>query len=322
MNLHYGIGVDLGGTKIKTALVSNQGKIILSRYLEHAKNFNIDSVIDSIINEIGNLLYEAEISSDKILGIGMGVPGIVDYKNGTIVKMPNIPKGQNVNIKKILEDKFMIPALIDNDVNVTLLGEKLFGNAKNFENAIMLAIGTGLGGAILINGELYRGSQFAAAEFGHTIIKFDGKQCTCGGYGCLEEYASGRAIIRNGREFINSFPEESKKTIMEIIDNDPDKLTARHIFEAARKGGKTSKTIIETFGTILGIGIASLINILNPEAVIIGGAISQSYDDFYKPLMEAVKKRAFSDWKKETKILKALLGADAGVIGAASLLFV
>ncbi len=316
----YAIGIDVGGTKISTAIVNSEGKIIEKKYIEHNEDFTVNDVIRSIYDEVGMLIMDCSVDPDYILGIGMGLPGIVDYKNGTAIKMPNIKNGENVNFKTLLEDRFSMPVLVDNDVNVALLGEKWCGAGKDFDSMVMLAIGTGLGGGIYLNGDIYRGHTFSAAELGHMIIKYDGKKCTCGGYGCLEEYASGRAIVKTARDFLNSFPDDSKKVIMDILDGNLDNISARYIFEAAANDDPASSTIVETFATILGIGVANIINILNPEAIIIGGAVSTSYDKFSEAMMKAIRLRDFSDWKKSTKIIRALLGADAGVIGAAGLI--
>lgn len=316
----YAIGIDVGGTKINTSLVNSEGRIIEKRYVEHKKNFTVDDVISTIFDEVGMLIMNCSVDPDFIMGIGMGLPGIVDYRSGTVIKMPNIKNGDNINFKELIEDKFSIPVFLDNDVNVALLAEKWVGAGKPFESIVMFAVGTGLGGGIYLNGDIYRGHTFSAAELGHMVVKYDGKKCTCGGYGCLEEYASGRAIVKTSRDFLNSFPDNSKKIIMELLGGDLNNLSARYIFEAAMLDDPASITIIDTFATILGIGIANIINILNPEAIIVGGAVATSYDKFCEKMIKAVELRNFSDWKGTTKILHASLGADAGVIGAAGLI--
>jgi glucokinase len=222
----------------------------------------------------------------------------------------------NVNLKRWLSNHFDYPIYVDNDANVMALAEHKFGAAKGYKDALCLTLGTGIGGGIILNDKLFHGSNFAGAEFGHMTICYNGRKCNCGGIGCLEMYASAPAIVRDSKRLLR----KNKKSILhKLVKGDLDKLTTEIIFEAERKRDVLASDVINQVCAYLGAGIASAVNLLNPEIVVIGGGVSEGGESFIRRIEKEVKRRAFPSATKNLKIVKAKLGNDAGFIGAAML---
>lgn len=320
----YFIGVDLGGTNIKFGIVSQEGAILHKGILPAQANLGRDAILHNINKAIEESLAFAQRKNIKIKGIGVGSPGTVNLDTGKIEgSCPNIPQMVNTNLKKWLSAYFSagskfgeFPIFADNDANLMALAESKFGSAKGYKDALCITLGTGIGGGIILDGKLFHGSNFAGAEFGHMTICYNGRRCNCGGIGCLEMYASAPGMIKDA---INLLRRNKKSIIHKLIKRDLDRLTTEVIFEAERKGDVLASDVINQACAHLGAGIASAINLLNPQIVVIGGGVSEGGNNFIQRIEKEVKRRAFPTVTKNLKIVKAKLGNDAGFIGAAML---
>lgn len=317
MGKAYFIGVDLGGTNIKFGIVSEKGKALYKGMLSAQANLGREAILNNIKKAVEESLTFAKGKKIKIKGIGVGSPGTVNLISGKIEgSCPNLPQMVNVNLKKWLSHYFKFPIFVDNDANLMALAESKFGAAKGYKDALCLTIGTGIGGGIILDGNLFHGSSFAGAEFGHMTICYNGRRCNCGGIGCLEMYASAPGMVKDA---INLLRRNEKSIIHKLIKRDLDRLTTEVIFEAERKGDVLASEVVNQACAHLGAGIASAINLLNPQIVVIGGGVSEGGNNFIQRIEKEVKRRAFPTATKHLKIVKAKLGNAAGFIGAATL---
>lgn len=316
-------GMDIGGTNTKIVIASELGKVLISRQLptpavsekspgdigdvllSHMKDFLEDSSTKRVLSEASD--------SHAIEGIGIGIAGLIDRKNGIVLQSPNIPALNGLKLREKFETAFSLPVVLENDANIYAYGEKWIGAGKEFENFVMITIGTGLGGGLIYNGNLYEGP----VEIGHMTIVPSGRYCTCGSYGCLESYASGRAIVDNA---ISSLEKGTESMLARCCEGNFYKITPETVYEMALDGDTFSREVFREAGQFLGIGIANLINIFSLEAVIIGGGLIGAWDLFIDELTKQVSKRAFKALSAKVKILKSALTKDAGSIGAAGLL--
>lgn len=302
----FAIGIDLGGTYTKLALVSPKGKIVERGRLSTADHPTRDGLLLAISSEIKALLKRAHVHRSSVKGVGIGVPGLVDFRKGIVHDLTNVKGWKDTPVKRLLENKLKLPVLADNDVNAMALGECRFGAGKGAVNAVCITLGTGVGGGVIIGGGLYRGSTFSAGEVGHMPLKEDGLRCNCGGYGCLERYVGNRHISREYRVM--------KRGRGPLIS--PESISI-----AAKKGDRTAIELWARVGRRVGTTLAGIVNLLNPEIIIIGGGVSEAGEYLFGPMRETVKKRAMKVPGGAVKIAKAKLGNDAGVIGAAALFF-
>lgn len=313
----YSIGVDLGGTNIVSAIVNCQGKIVSRLKVPTLAERGKEATIKRIIETIHENIVQSTIVLDNIIGIGIGAPGPLDIKRGIINFAPNLPGWIDVPLKKKLENEFNMKVVLENDANAAAWGERCFGAGQGVNNLVCFTLGTGIGGGIIIDGKIYHGNNYGAAELGHMTVNKDGPRCNCGNYGCLEAYSSATGIKNR---IINRVEEGIKS---EFLNFDDDKLfeslRLKSIFEAARKGDKLTKGVVEEAISYLGIAIANIANILNPEMVVLVGGITNEGDKLLIPLGEEVKKRAFYSNYKSLKIVIGKLGGNAGVFGAAAL---
>jgi glucokinase len=311
------IGVDLGGTNIKFGIVSEKGEIVHKGMVPVQANLGRDAILNNINKAVEQSLIFARKEKIRIMGIGVGSPGTVNLATGVIEgSCPNLPQMVNVNLKNWLSRNFEYHIYVDNDANVMALAEHKFGAAKGYKDALCLTIGTGIGGGIILEGKLFHGSNFAGAEFGHMTICYNGRKCNCGGIGCLEMYASAPAIVRDTKRLLRK---NKKSIIHKLVKEDLDKLTTEIIFEAERRGDTLASEVIYQACKYLGAGIASAVNLLNPQIVVIGGGVSEGGESFIQRIEKEVKKRAFPSATKHLKVVKARLGNNAGFIGAAML---
>ena len=309
------IGIDVGGTNVKLALVSPEGKIIYSNSIPTHAEMGYEYTVNNIKEAIRDLLKETDSQPQDIQGIGFGFPGQVDYKSGVVRLAPNIPGWVDVPIAQMIEEEFGIPTRVDNDVRCAALGELNFGAGKGCENLICITVGTGIGSGLIVNGKLVRGASNAAGEIGHIKLQMhDGPICGCGDTGCMEAFASGPAIVAMAEDYIKG----GKSTKFRELAN-PD-ITPRIVFEAAKQGDPVAKRIYTIMGEYIGIGLSSVINLLNPEKVIIGGGVAASGEFLMEPIRETVKKRAMKIAGETVQIVPAELGNTAGVIGASLLI--
>ena len=309
------IGIDVGGTNVKLALVSPEGKIIYSNSIPTHAEMGYEYTVNNIKEAIHTLLKETGSTAKDIQGIGFGFPGQVDYKSGIVRLAPNIPGWVDVPIAQKIEEEFHIPTRVDNDVRCAALGELNFGAGQGCENLICITVGTGIGSGLIVNGKLVRGASNAAGEIGHIKLQMhDGPICGCGDTGCMEAFASGPAIVAMAENYISG----GKSTKFRELAN-PD-ITPYIVYEAAKAGDPVAKRIFTIMGEYIGIGLSSVINLLNPEKVIIGGGVAASGDFLMNSIKETVKKRAMKIAGEAVEIVPAQLGNTAGVIGASLLI--
>jgi len=301
------LSIDVGGTKVSGAL-SNGPNELSEKFTEPTPKIK-DDLIDLLIKKIDESSKKIE---DELIGVGIGVAGLCDHKNGLIVSSPNLPLS-GVSLGEILSDKSGIPVFIDNDANMAALGEKTAGEGRDLNDFIFLTLGTGVGGGIFIDGELYRGSLGAAAEIGHMVIVANGPRCNCGRLGCLEAMASGTAVTRMAEEVVHQTP---RAKISLQAGGKPNMITSEDVSALARGGDPESIEIFQVVGQSLGIGLGNLINIFSPEAIILGGGFSGATDLFLSTAINVMLKTAIDPRASEVKIEMSKLKNDAGLLGS------
>lgn len=311
------IGIDVGGTNVKIALVDEKGKIIYSNSVPTYAKMGYEYTVNNIKQAIRDLMKETNTTEKNIEGIGFDFPGQVDCKKGIVKLAPNIPGWVNVPIAQMIEEEFHIPTKIDNDVRCAALGELKFGAGKGCENFVCITVGTGIGSGLVINGKVVRGASNAAGEIGHIKLQMQGGPiCGCGDTGCLEAFASGPSIVAMAQEYIKG----GKSTkFREMAAAEGGEITPYMVAKAAEEGDPVAKRIFEIVGEYIGIGLTSVINLLNPEKVIIGGGVAEAGDLLFGPIRRTIKERAMVVAGEAVEIVPAQLGNSAGVIGASML---
>ncbi|MFI5211744.1 MAG: ROK family protein [Ignavibacteria bacterium] len=297
----YAIGIDLGGTFIKSAIVDSGGKLIKQFKTESGSDISPKKVIEQIEKSIQKL---KKGFGKELLGIGIGAPGIVT--DGIVKYPPNFRNWKVVKLKDHFEKKFKMETVADNDANCAGLAELKFGHGKKYRNFIFLTLGTGIGGAIVLDGKLYRGEQNGAGEFGMMTINFDGPECLGGNRGAVEAYL--------GR---NYFLENEKTQIGKIGRN----MDIDDIQKLAAKNNKTAKELFKKYGFYLGIGITNYFNLMDTRTAILGGGISNAYKFFISECIKVIKERSLKTINKDFRVLRSGINNDAGVLGAAALIF-
>ncbi|MDU5110540.1 MAG: ROK family protein [Clostridium sp.] len=308
MDKKYVVGVDLGGTKIYTALVDLDGNMVKEITVKTEAHRGDKAVLEKLISTIDTVLEGIDINEVKAIGVGS--PGPLDIKKGLIVYTPNLPF-KNFNIVQPIKEKYNIPTYLDNDANAATLGEFMFGAGKGSTNMVYVTVSTGIGGGAIINGSLFRGSTANALEIGHTTVMKGGPRCGCGNTGCAEAVASGTAIMKRGREAVESKVETSLK--------DYDEVTAKEVFTEAEKGDKVSQDILNDALSYLGITIANIANSFDPDKIVMGGGVSQAGNIVFEKIDHEMERRCLKIIYDNCKIEKAVLGGKAGVLGAAAL---
>ena len=310
------IGVDVGGMSIKAALVANDGSII---FKSAKKTNSIEGGQNILLKDIKDLMIELiSFANDHeycVKGIGFGIPGVVNKEKGTIDYAANLGV-ENVPLKNFLAD-LNLPIYLSNDANVACLGEERFGAAKNYKNVVMLTLGTGVGGGIVIDDKLFEGVDGKGAELGHEVIVVDGIKCACGRKGCFEQYASASALMRLTRE---EMKRNSNSMMWKYCNNDINNVNGLTSFECAKQGDESANLVVDTYVKYLSEGILNICNIFRPQAVILGGGISNQGDFLLQKVIKYCSERNYgfkNTPKVEIKI--ASLKNDAGVIGAACL---
>jgi len=310
---YYSIGVDLGTLQTTIAITDLLGRI--EKKIEYPTNCHQDKdkIIEKLIANIHHVVKNSKIKWKKIAGIGVAAPGLID-KKGTILIAPNFG-WKDTPLGDILKKEFHIPVFVDNNVNAMALAEFEFGKGQGVKNFVFINVGMGIGAGIVINGELFYGKSNCTGEIGHTTVDYNGPKCSCGNNGCLEVMASGPAIVKRA---IKSIKEGEKSLISELVNYDLNRISAEIVATAANQGDKLGRSIMEETGEYLGTGVANIINLFNPELVIIGGGVARAGDLIFEPLKKAVQKRAFSVSAEVAKIIPVSLGKDCTVIGAAT----
>jgi len=311
----YAIGVDLGGTNIKIGIVSQKGKLLEKISLSSKAEGGPDKVVKQIRLGIKEILSK---NKKKIRGIGIGSPGVVSIKKGTVENPPNFPGWTKVNLGNIISKEFDIDCHVENDANAAAIGEMIFGTGKRYNSFVMITLGTGVGGGIILNRKLYRGEIGAAGEIGHITINYEGPRCNCGSFGCIEAYVGNNYLISKVKADLTASPNPK---ILKLVNNDLNLLTPLIINKAAEDGDTFAKSVISEMGEQIGSTLASVSNLLDVSTFIIGGGVS----GFGRPLFTAINKslvvRVITSLRNRVKVLPAKLKNEAGIKGASALVF-
>lgn len=310
------VGFDLGGTNMGAGLIDYEGNILFQDDCPTLAMESFENVVGRMKNLLRNCFNEAEKKGHEISSIGMGCPGLLDSDKGIVRFSPNLPQWKDVEIGKIISDEFKVPVAIDNDVRVAALGEYNFGAGKGFKNIICITVGTGIGGGLILDGKLLRGPTQSIGEIGHMTLKKDGPLCGCGNYGCLEALASSTAIIRSIKEVF----EKNTSPLMKELHNSGIDLGAYLVSQAINRGDKEAARIMSETGEWIGIGLANVVNLLNPDIIIIGGGVALAGDILFEPIKKEISQRALKIPADFVKVVPALLGDSAGMIGASTLI--
>lgn len=309
------IGVDLGGTKINTGIIDESGKIILSIKVPTLAKEGPYPVIERIKKSIYDVLIEANMKLEDIKGIGIISPGPIDSEKGLVVNPSNLPGWDHIPIVKLLKEEFKLPVMLDNDANAAALAEYMFGSGRGLKNFVYITVSTGIGGGIIINGKLYRGTNSNAGEVGHMTINYNGPKCNCGNFGCFETYASGTAIARYAKKAVF----DNRTTLIKELAGE-NEITAQHVFEAAIKEDPVAIELIDEEAFYLGVGISNIIAFANPERIALGGGVSKQWDMFYSRMMETINERSLKSMIDVCQIVKSELKDDIGILGAAAII--
>ena len=311
----YSIGIDLGGTKILTALVNRETGAVEEHVKKKTKKEKgTQNILRKMLESIDELLATSEISSDKINSIGVGAAGQIDRENGIIIGAPNLDC-YNLNIKQILYDKFNIPVYVGNDVEIAAIGEQRFGAGKGCNDFVCVFVGTGVGSSIVKNGKIIYGATGTAGEIGHIIVDLNGRQCACGAHGCLEAYASRSAIEKR---IEGALKKGRKSCILDYLE--PGKsITSSMIQKSIEREDELVVQCVTEASEYLSGGLASIINFINPELIILGGGLIEAVDYFYQKTIKKAKAKSLPVPAEKIQFKKALLGDFSGVTGAAFL---
>jgi glucokinase len=311
----YAVGVDLGGTNIVFAVTDLKAKALCKLKMPTLAQEGSAAVIGRIAKGVEEVLVRSKVRSSQIQCLGIGSPGPLNARTGVVYDMPNLPGFHNLPLRDLVQGKTGFKSFLENDAKAAALGEKWAGAARGVENMIMLTLGTGIGGAILLKHELYAGADNSAGEFGHMVIDPDGPLCGCGRRGCLERYASATALVATARQALSG---GTPSLLRKLSGGRPEAVTSLMVHQAVKRGDKLAKKLWAELVDRLGTGIANLINIFNPDCVVLGGGLMLADHDLLLPLRANVRSKAFAQPARRAKIIAAKLGEDAGVIGAAA----
>ena len=309
------LGVDLGGTKILTAVTNSQGKMLSRDHSITPAKKGHEAVIQSILESAHRALDQAGVAISELGAIGVGAPGLSNPETGILFTSPNLPGWQDIPLRDIMQKRLGKKTFLINDANAAALGEFYFGAARGARNFIYITLSTGIGGGIVIDGKIYTGAIGAAGEVGHMTIDDEGPICNCGNRGCWETLASGTALAREAKHRIK---EGVRTSILEYAEGDIEKVTAQAIHSAAEQGDSLAKELIARTGYYVGVGLANLINIFNPELIIIGGGLSNIGDMLLEPAFKVAGERAYKEAFQAVRFASAELGRNSGVLGAAA----
>lgn len=312
----WAIGVDLGGTNLRAALVNRQGNVLSRKRGSTEAQTGPEAVIQKIGALAKGLLREQNLAIPNLRGVGVGAPGPLDPKKGEIYYAPNLSGWSHVPLKKLLETELGGYVQVENDANAAALAEYRFGAGRGTRSMVCLTLGTGVGGGIILRGKVWRGATYAAGEIGHMTIERDGPLCGCGNRGCLEALASASGLISRVKSLIGKG--EASPRLYGLAEQGAD-ITPRLLYEEALQGDAFCKEMLAETGTYLGIGLTNIIHILNPEAIVLAGGLIGAGPFLLEAALAEVQRRAFPWAAQATRILVGELGDDAGVLGAAAL---
>jgi glucokinase len=311
------VGIDLGGTNIAAGAMPTDGtREIAMRMAPTKAEEGAAAVVDRIARMVEEVIAQtmAETGAERsdFLGVGIGSPGPLDRARGIVIVTPNLG-WRDFPLRDEVSSRVNLPATLDNDANCATLGEWWCGAAKGGRNVVGLTIGTGIGGGLILDGKLYHGASDAAGEIGHTTIDSTGRRCKCGNYGCLEAYTSGPNIAERAREAIDV---DETSILLELVEGDISRITAQTVFEAAKRGDPTAQEVVKDTAHFLGVGLSTLINVFNPDTVVIAGGVTQAGDLLFDPLRAEIRRRAFKPAVEACRIVPGALPLSAGVVGA------
>ena len=307
------LGIDLGGTKILTSVMTPQGEMLSRDHSVTPAAEGPGGVIGTILASAGRALEGASVGIDQVSAVGIGAPGLADTEAGILFTSPNLPGWKNVPLRDIVQEKLKKKAFLINDGSAAALGEHWFGAAKGVAHFIYITISTGIGGGVVVEGKVLNGFKGMAGEIGHMTIADEGPPCRCGSRGCWEALASGTALAKEARRRIETGADTN---ILTFAEGDIDKVTAQTVQTAAETGDPLANELILRAARYLGVGVANLINIFNPEMIVIGGGLSNMGDRLFKPAHQVVEERAFNRAFRTVRFVQAALGRNSGVLGA------
>lgn len=313
----YYLGVDLGGTTIKVGLVNEAYEIIDNMSCPTGRERSAQEVLKDMAMLCKKVMDKHSVTEKDLDSIGIGSPGIASPEEGVILSSSNL-NFDHVNVRAEIQKYINVPVFVENDANCAALGEAICGAAKGEKNVIVVTLGTGVGGGIIADGKINRGSFCGAGEIGHMVINcVDGEPCGCGRKGCWEQYASATALIRIAKEAAAKDP--STKILAHAKEGKIDKINAKNVFDAAHEEDATAKAVLEKYFKYIACGVANLINILEPDMIVLGGGMSAQKEYLTTPVEKYVKEEMYGGLSLKTKIKAATLGNEAGIIGAAFL---
>ncbi len=306
------LATDLGGTNLRVAAVDRNGKILYRTKYDTPKSERADEIFLAI-TQAARKCEQAIEKKGKIIAVGAALPATLNVADGIILKAPNLPALDGVRFSATVSGELNLPVIMENDANSAAIGEHWLGASKGFDNSICVTLGTGVGGGIIISGAILRGVDGTAGEIGHICVEPFGAPCGCGSRGCVEQYSSATAIVRLVRELENQYPQSSlpKKS----------RCTSLDVYEAGREGDELALEVFRQMGFYLGVALADLVNVLNPEVIVIGGGAAAGWDLFINHVQHQIYGRAFKEPAERAKLVRAKLGDDAGILGAARLAF-
>ncbi len=305
-------GIDLGGTKILVLIADAEGNVLGTARFPTLATQGPESVIERIVDAVHAAAAEAQVKTSALVGAGVSAPGPIDTAEGVITDPPNLPGWHNVPLARILTERLGITVVLENDANCGAVGEHRFGAGRGYRHMLFVTISTGIGGGIIIDNELYEGASGAAGEVGHIGVSVDGPACGAGHVGCLEAFASGTAIAARAREMIaaGGLPRTAR-----IAEREPP-LSAKSVQMASEQGEAEAGAIIARAGRYLGIGLASLINVFNPQAIVLGGGLTNMGDAILGPAVETARTRSFAQSFVDVRIVEGELGERVAALGA------
>ena len=313
------VGVDLGGTNIVVGVLPLEGGELLALRTQKTEairgaKFVVDRMVQMVEEAIAEVASAHGASKEHFAGIGIGSPGPLNRDTGTIINTPNLG-WRNFPLRDLISNAVGLPAALDNDANCATYGEWWLGAGRDVDNLIGFTLGTGIGGGIVLNGRIFHGASDSAGEIGHTTIDSTGRKCKCGNYGCLEQYASGPAIALRAVEGIEAGAES---LLVEMVNGKLEEVTAATVYEATVQGDAYATEVMKDTAKFLGAGVASIVNVLNPQMIVIAGGVTRAGDTLFEPLRAEVRRRAFKSAQECCSIVSAELPGTAGVVGAAA----
>ncbi|MEP6688003.1 MAG: ROK family protein [Gemmatimonadales bacterium] len=314
--MRFVLGIDIGGTNLVVGSVAEDGSTVVATASEPTQSeAGATDVLDRLVGLAERTIAATrrEVPGAEILGVGVGAPGPLDTRRGIVLLTPNLG-WVNLPLRQIIHDRLGLPAALDNDANCAVLGEWWVGAARGARHAIGITIGTGIGGGIILDGRLYHGASDVAGEIGHTTIDTEGRRCKCGNYGCLEAYASGPNIALRAVEELEAGAESRLRA---LVNGDLTKITAQTVYQAAADGDELALEVVNDTAKFLGVGIGNLLNVFNPEVVVVCGGVTLAGDHLFEPLRREVARRAFKPAVAACRIVPGELAGTAGVYGAA-----